>query len=137
MEFSNQVGNIGEAIPEPEENEEVLAVIESEEFGGYLEELRQRLPAYGLRAASVMPEEPGSIELAGRIGKFWWEARERAGVSRYQIAERMGMSPNQVRFLEVGLASPEELRNGILPAYAEALGQPELLEECRQQFHMA
>ena len=41
----------------------------------------------------------------------------------------MGMSPNRVRFLEVGLAGPEELRNGFLDAYADALGQPELLKE--------
>ena len=114
---------------DPEEN------MESPEFNQYLEELFRRLPGYVKRATGIEPEASGSIEQLGRMGKYLWEAREVAGLTRYEVAERMGVPVNQVRFLELGLGSEEEREN--LPVvYANALGRPDLYVGFLKQFEL-
>jgi len=111
-----------------------LANRDSPEFKAYMAELRMRLPGYARRAATVPPGERDSVEWLGRMGKFWWEAREREGLSRSQVAKRMGVTANQIRFLEFGLAGSEELTIDFLGRYAAALGRPSLLEEFSATF---
>lgn len=108
---------------------------ESSDFTEYLDELRRRLPEYARRAAAVSPEAKGSIEWLARIGKFWWEAREREGLSRYQVAEKLDVPVNSVRFLELGIASLDEVAN-LPPKYATALGRPELYSRFIEQFEI-
>jgi len=106
---------------------------ESREFRDYAAELSARLPEYARRAASVEPETEGSIEWCGRIGKFWWQAREQKGLSRYQVAEKMAVNVNQVRFMEVGFNDLTDLSNDFFVSYAQALDRPELYKEfCRR-----
>lgn len=82
------------------------------------------------------PEAPRSIEWLGRTGKFWWGYREQGNLSRYQVANRMGVNVNEVRFFEVGLAVPEVALSDFPRRYAEALGKPELYEQFREQFDL-
>lgn len=117
------------------ENNKVLDVVQSPEFDQYLEELRERLPGYGRRAAGVTPKARGSVEWLGRIGKFWWEARERKSLTRQQVAERSSIPVNKVRFLEVGLATWDEIQDTeLLQSLAAALEEPALYEQCKNQF---
>lgn len=112
---------------------ETLEHLNSPQFKLYLDELWRRLPNYAERAAAISPEAPSSVEQLGRIGKYWWRARETARLSRYHVAERMGVSVNQVRFFEIGLGSEEERETLPLP-YANALGRPDLYVQFLKRF---
>mgnify|MGYP001610657491 CR=1 FL=1 len=126
---------VNDEQPDEEEQrrKEALDAVNSPEFKQYLDELWTRLPGYGEHAAAIRSEAPGSVEQLGRIGKYWWQAREAEGLTRYEVAERMGVPVNQVRFLEVGMGSEEERE--ILPVlYANALGKPDLYVGFLKQF---
>ncbi len=107
---------------------------DSTQLKGYMEELRSRLPAFTRRAAAVEPEAPGSVEWLGRIGKFWWKAREDRELTRDEVAERSGTRLNEIMFLEAGLLTPQELKPDFLRGYAEALGDAELFAQFQEQF---
>ena len=108
--------------------------VNSPEFRQYMDELFERLPAYAQRAAAVPPESKGSIEWYGRAGRLLWEAREKAGLSRYEVAERMHVPVGKVRFIEVGLADERELNDRFLESYAKAVGDPDLYVRFRKTF---
>src|SRR3989344_7699371 len=114
--------------------DQAIANEESPEYRAYVEELWNRMPAHARRAATIPPNEPGSVEWLARVGKFWWEAREQTRLSRYQLAVRAGIKVNQVRFLEFGLAKPEELRDELLRDYAGALGKTDLYNDYQSRF---
>lgn len=121
----------------PDESEqrkkEVLEHLNSPEFRQYMDELWRRLPGYAARAAAIKPEASGSVEQLGRMGKFWWQIREAAHLSKYQMAERVGVHVNQVRLFEVGLGSDEDVER--LPvSYANALGRPDLYVQFLKRF---
>jgi ribosome-binding protein aMBF1 (putative translation factor) len=110
------------------------ALEKSEQMRTYLDALWERLPRYAERAAAVPANETGSVEEAGRFGKFLWEARERAGITRDHMAAKLGIDINTVRLVELGLGDPEEVRGELVERYAAALGQPGLGDEFRRRF---
>ena len=99
-----------------------------------MDELWRRLRVFSKRSAAIPAEERGSFEWLSSAGMFWWQARERAGMSREDLADGLGIGVNQVRFLELGLVTPHELSERSLRAYARALGAPHLYEQFRERF---
>lgn len=124
------------------------AILNDPEFKIYMEELWVRLPKFGELAASIPAEAPGSVEWLGRIGKFWWLAREQQGLTRREVAQRIGVETDAVRFLEFGMGYSElgiidqdgklnpsaAVESPLVGGYANALGRPELLEQFRDRF---
>lgn len=111
-------------------------IAESDEFRRYTEKLLVKLPNYARRAAGVAPEAPGSIEWLMRTGKFWWEAREEAGLSRHQMAEKIGIDIDDLRFAEMGLPEPGVWQSEFPKRYADALGQPTLYDAFCERFNL-
>jgi hypothetical protein len=101
-----------------------------------MDELWQRLRLVSRGAARVPAAAPGSVDWLARVGRFWWQARERAGVSRAELAARLDCPVNQLRFFEFGLFSPEELGGGLVHEYARALGEPDLVGRFREEFEL-
>jgi hypothetical protein len=99
-----------------------------------MDELWRRLRVFAKRSAAIPPDEHGSFEWLSSAGVFWWQARERAGMSREDLAHDLGIRTNQVRFLELGLVMPRELSEHSLRAHARALGAPELYEQFCERF---
>jgi ribosome-binding protein aMBF1 (putative translation factor) len=106
----------------------------SDEFRAYMDEMWRRLRVFAKRSAAVPSEERGSFEWLSAAGSFWWEARERAGLSREEFAQRLDLPLNQVRFLEFGLVTPQELSERRLHEYARALDEPALYEQFLKRF---
>lgn len=101
----------------------------------YMDELWRRLRVFAKRSAAIPAEERGSFEWLSSAGAFWWQARERAGLSREDLAQSLGIKPNEVRFLELGLVNTSrELSERSLRAHAEALGSPDLYEQFCERF---
>lgn len=133
---------------EPDPQDQALLNRNSPEFRAYTDELYRRMPTMARLAALIAPGQPGSVEWLGRIGRFWWEAREETGLSRTEVAKRMNIDINTVRFVEfgygypeLGLVSPEGRINPTSIAesdfpgrYAEALGRVDLLPTFRARF---
>jgi len=99
-----------------------------------MDELWQRLRLVSRGAARVPAAAPGSVEWLASVGRFWWQARERAGVSRAELASRLDCPVNQLRFFEFGLFAAEELGGGLVHEYARALGEPDLVVRFREEF---
>jgi len=97
-----------------------------------LDRLRRLLPEYGRRAAAFNEGSPGSVEWTAAIGEYWWAARERDDLTRYEIADRMGVSVHDVRDFEIGLDPKDNQKFPM--AYANALHQPELYPRFLRQF---
>jgi transcriptional regulator with XRE-family HTH domain len=89
---------------------------------------------FSTHSAAIPAKERASYEWLSSAGAFWWQARERAGMSRDDVAHGLGIPVNQVRFLEFGLVTPRELSERSLRAYARALGAPDLYEQFRERF---
>jgi hypothetical protein len=100
----------------------------------YMDELWRRLRVFSKRSAAIPADERGSFEWLASAGAFWWQARERAGVSREDLATDLGIAVNQVRFLEFGLGARRELSERSLRPYAQALGAADLYEQFRDRF---
>ncbi len=120
-----QVGDVEDQAP---------ATRDAAELRAYMDALWKRLRVFARRSALARPDERWSPEWLEQIGRFWWQAREQAGVSRQEVAARIGVSVDDVRLLEYGLGLPRELKYGLLGRYAEALGEPALYLTCRQRF---
>ena len=73
------------------------------------------------------------MEWLGRIGKYLRQAREETSLTRYQVADAMGVHVDEVRFLEVGLPTQDEIKK-LAPLYATAPGKPELYSQFEKQF---
>jgi hypothetical protein len=101
-----------------------------------MDELWQRLRLVARHSAPLPAATPGSVEWLASVGRYWWQARERVGVSRAELAQRLDRPVNQVRFFEFGLFSVQELRNGFLHRYADALGEPALVDRFRDEFEL-
>ena len=101
-----------------------------------MDELWRRLRVFAKRSAAIPAEERGSFEWLSSAGVFWWQARERAGMSREDLARGLGIAVNQVCFLEFGLVMPRELSERSLRAYARALGAADLYEQFRERFEL-
>ena len=99
-----------------------------------MDELWGRLRVFSKRSAAIPAEERGSFEWLSSAGAFWWQARERAGLSRADLAQLLGSTVNQVCFLEFGLVMPQELSERYLRSYARALSNPDLYEQFRERF---
>src|SRR5713226_7065290 len=99
-----------------------------------MDELWRRLRVFSKRSAAIPADERGSFEWLAAAGAFWWEARERACLAREDVAQQLGLSANQVRFLEFGLITPQELSERRLRTYSRALGDPGLYEQFRERF---
>ena len=99
-----------------------------------MDELWRRLRVFARRSAAIPADERGSFEWLSAAGTFWWEARERAGLSRDEVARRLNVPLNQVRFIEFGLVTPQELSERCVREYARALGAPELSDQFRERF---
>lgn len=124
---------------------------QNEDSRAFRAEMFKRMPVYGNLAASIPAEAPGSVEWLGRVGKFWWKAREQQGLTRQRTAQQMGVGVSALRFLEVGLGYPElgivnpdgEINpnaaadSDIVKNYAQALGQPQLYEDFCKTFNLA
>lgn len=121
---------------------------DSTEFRVYIDEMLRRLPQYSDLAAGIPAEAPGSVEWLKRIGAFWVEAREQQGLTIRDVAQRIGVETDAVRFLEFGMGYPElgiidpngqinpgaVVESDLARNYAGALGRPELFEKFREQF---
>ena len=107
---------------------------DSAEFRAYVDEMWRRLRVFSKRSAAIPADAHGSFEWLSAAGSFWWEARERAGLSREQVATRLGITASDVRFVEFGLVTPRDLSEKRLRAYAQALDDPELYEHYRRRF---
>jgi hypothetical protein len=106
----------------------------SAEFRAYVDELWRRLRVFSKRSAAIPAQERGSFEWLSAAGAFWHQAREQAHVSREEVAEQLGVSLNQIRFLELGLVAPIELTERRLRDYARTVGDPDLYDQFRDQF---
>jgi helix-turn-helix protein len=106
----------------------------SAEFRAYVDELWRRLRVFSKRSAAIPAQERGSFEWLSAAGAFWRQAREQASLSREELAEHIGVSVNQVRFLELGLVTPNELSERRLRDYARTVGDPDLYDQFRDQF---
>jgi hypothetical protein len=106
----------------------------SAELRAYMDALWQRLRVFAKRSAPIPADKPGSFEWLSAAGAFWWQARERAGLSRNDVAQRLGLQVNQVQFLEFGLATRQDLSERRLRDYARALDAPELADQFRERF---
>jgi hypothetical protein len=99
-----------------------------------MDELWHRLRVFSTRSAGIPADERGSFEWLAAAGAFWREARERAGLTRDEVAQQLGLSVNQIRFLELGLVTSHELSERRLRPYARALGDPGLYEQFHERF---
>ena len=106
----------------------------SPESREYIDELWRRLRVFAKRSAAIPADERGSFEWLSSAGAFWWQARERAGLSREDLAQSLNVKTNQVRFLELGLVTRRELSERSLRAHARALGAPDLYEQFCERF---
>jgi hypothetical protein len=106
----------------------------SDELRIYMDEMWRRLRVFSRRSAAIPAEERGSFEWLTAAGAFWWDARERAGLSRDDVAHQLGVTVNHVRFLEFGLVTLRELSEKPMRAHAEALGQPDLYVQFQERF---
>lgn len=58
------------------------------------------------------------------MGRFWKSIRNEVGLSRKEVARRMGMvSESELAFFENGLVSPEDLPPAFIRTLAMALGR--------------
>lgn len=104
------------------------------ELGQFLDHLWPRLPDYAERVG-VFPEgATGSIEWHQQLGRFWWDARETAELSRRDVALRVGADINSIRSLETGVGSRDEVHGSLPKRIAEVLGKPELYAQYCEQF---
>lgn len=106
----------------------------SQEMDDYLRKLKERLPRYAQIAAGVEPGAKGSAEWLQRIGRFCWEARERAGLLRADVAERMEVDPHSITMLDCGVADETELNEDFLRKFFEAVGDPSLFDKFIEEF---
>lgn len=75
-----------------------------------------------------------------QAGAFWRTARQSAGLSRFQMAERLGIDLSlrtHLALFENGEFSPDTYSGGLPQHYAQALGKPELFSEFCQKFGLA
>jgi hypothetical protein len=104
------------------------------ELRDYLGEMWKRLPAFALKSAGLPAEERGSYEWQAAAGRFWWVAREEAGLSRVEAAQALGCSVNKLRLFEFGFLSPRTFGRRRLRAYAERLDEPDLFDQFQNRF---
>ena len=109
--------------------------IEGPEETTYMEEMyRARLPEQARRAFALSPKDNGSPEWFGAVGEYWRRARRDCGLLIREAASQSGLPLNSLRFLEAGLALPDELNGNMLPNYAQSLGKTELYTEFTTKF---
>lgn len=131
LEWANE-SRIDRVVRRPPVSKERL----EEEFVAYLLALPDRLLAYTGRTVTH-PSGEGSVDWVIRIGRFWKRQREQKEFSIPDLVQkwddpRIG---NRIRFLEVGLASSEELREGFLRTYARVLEDEHIYEQYCQEFN--
>jgi hypothetical protein len=100
----------------------------------YLDEMWRRLPDFAVRAATLPADERGSFEWQAAAGRFWWTAREQAGLTRDEAARRLGCSVNELRLLEFGLLTRRAFGGRRLRAYAQRLGDADLYTQFQDRF---
>lgn len=86
--------------------------------------------------AKLSPEDRDLLE---RSGKFWREARQETGLSRQEMARRLGMDEakrQELALFENGLVAPEIYRGFLPRTYAEILGKPELYDRFCREFNI-
>ena len=105
-----------------------------EEFREYLNEMYARLQEFAHEVTKIPSGERGSFAWRRQLGLFWWHAREKTGLSRYQAAENSGVAINRVRLLEFGLARDDELNDISLMGYSQGLGDPNIYQQFIEQF---
>ena len=105
----------------------------------YIDELESsRLGKMTERAKSIPAGQLGSVEWFEEVGNYWKEVRETSGTERYDVAARIGLHVNVVRFLEHGLAYPEELQGDLLPKLSQSLtGDLRAFETFSQRYNVA
>lgn len=97
-----------------------------------------RLPRHTERARAIPAGQLGSSEWFEKVGHYWEEARENNGVERYDLAEKAGVHVNIIRFLELGLAYPEELQGNLLPQLSLCLtGNMSTFEAFSQRYNVS
>lgn len=68
------------------------------------------------------------------VSKFWQDARLASGLSRVELAAKMGVSLEQVTMLERGLFEKGEMNRWFLTKFATEVGKPELYEKFLNAF---
>jgi hypothetical protein len=106
------------------------------ELGPFMDELWQRLRVFANRSAAIPADQYGSFEWLAAAGAFWWEARERSGLTRDEVAQQLDVPPGQIRFFEFGLVPLQQMSERRLRSYAQILGEPELYEQFRLRFEL-
>ena len=108
-------------------------VAEADELERFMLKVIGRLPHY-MKRCDIKVEAEGSAEWLSRLGRFWWREREVKGLSRPEVATRMGRDVDNVNLLEFGLAEDVELRADFLQGYANALGEPQIFDRFEEIF---
>jgi hypothetical protein len=104
------------------------------ELRSFLDEMWRRLPDFAVRAARLPAEERGSYEWQAAAGRFWWIAREEAGLSPAEGAQALGCSINELRLMEFGFLTQRAFGSRRLRTYANRLGEPDLYEQFQNRF---
>ncbi len=108
-------------------------VRDSPEFRETMDDVFDRLPDFFVRVATVKVGARGSAEEHADIGNYWMQARLATGKSAHEIARLIGVEFKIIHAFETGLFTGEELSR--LPqAYANAIGQPDLYAQFKEQF---
>ena len=109
-------------------------MIDASELRTYLDELWGRMPAFSKYAAGLPAEERGSLEWLAAAGRFWWSAREDAGLSRDEAARALRCSVNRLRLMEYGIVAPGAFGSRRLRQYAECLGAGALYDRFHDHY---
>jgi hypothetical protein len=104
------------------------------ELRAFLDEMWRRLPEFAMQSAGLPAEERGSFEWQAAAGRFWWVAREEAGLSHSEAAQALGCSANELRLMEFGLLTRRAFAGRRLRAYAQRLGEPDLYDQFQSRF---
>lgn len=87
-----------------------------DELRTFLDDLWRRLRIFNSRTAAIPSDETGSAEWLAAVGASWRQARERQALSTDEVARRLGVAVNHVRFQELGLVTMQDLSD---PARAQ------------------
>lgn len=103
----------------------------SPEAKAHKTELYSRLQAVTRSTQDLNPTDIGSPEWRQANGQFWRSARTETRIPLTEVASKIGVRPDVLRFVDTGLILDPEL--GLLEKYAQALGKPELLGDFAKQ----
>lgn len=101
----------------------------------YVDKLWARLAEVAERASTLPSGSVAALDWNVGLGKLLWNSRKARGVSRQQVAGHMALDANEIRLVEVGLGTPDQMSVAWVSRYAEAIGDPNLVEDVRAKLY--